>query len=111
MLVAELGLLCDALDARKRRGDLRLVGLDGNLVVDAGVGCMNREGAYITKQAVDFTQRAFRRLDDVSGILAVGDRLVQTIDLSTKTFRNDQTGRIVGGSVDAKATRKFLNAA
>ena len=83
--------------------DLGLVGLHGDLVVDAGVGGVNGKGADVAQQVVDFAERAFRGLDDVAGVLAVGDRLVEAVDLSAQTFGDDQAGRIIGGAVDAQS--------
>ena len=86
-LGAELGLLGDALDAGQSAADLGLVGLDGDLVVDAGVGGVHGELADVAQQAVDFGEAAFSGLDDVGGILAVGDGLVEAVDLSAQSLR------------------------
>ena len=85
-LGSKLGLFRDTLDAVESRGDLGLVGLHCDRVVDAGVGGMNRELADISQQGVDFCQRTFCRLDKVGGILAVGDSLVKPVYLSTQVF-------------------------
>src|SRR5581483_3890794 len=50
-------------------------------------------------------------LDEVGGVLAVGDGLVEAVNLGAQALRDDESGGVIGGAVDAQTAGEFLDAA
>src|SRR5205823_872159 len=76
----------------------------------AGVGGVDGQRPNVAQKVVNFAERAFRRLDDVGGFLAVGDGLVEAVDLGAQALGDDEAGRIVGCLVDPESAGQLLDA-
>src|SRR5690606_20735627 len=59
---------------------------------------------------VHFLQGTFCDLHDTHTVLGVAGRLAQTGHLSTEALADDETGRVVGSTVDPETRRQLLEA-
>ena len=104
----ELRVLGDVLDLL---ADLPDLGGDRVLIVRAqrAVVELDLEVTDALQHRVHLGEGTFRRLDERDAVLSVALRLSQTTDLTAHLLADRETGRVVGGTVDAIAAGKLLH--
>jgi len=108
LLVRELRVAGDTIDRIQRVGDFRLVGCKSVFIVDTGVSGIKRQTSYFDQQPVDLVQDPFGRLNDGDCFFRVFNSGMETSDLGSLLFRNDQGRGTIRSSIHFQTRRQTL---
>ena len=110
LLATELGRFRDAVDLVERLRNFGLRCIASGLRGRAGVGGLDGEVTDTLQERVDLGECTFRRLHEADAVLRVAGSDLEATDLCPHAFTDAQAGSVVGGTVDTKAGRQFLEA-
>ena len=102
-LSAEGGCVGDAVDARENGIDLELIRVDLVGTETGGIGGLGDETLQADEKIRNLREATFRGGEDLVVALGVGDAGFGGGFFRLQADAGDETGRVVGGGVDAKA--------